>query len=215
MQQNFTRRIQSLQSVDEAVARTVRVLRETGQLRNTVIVFTSDNGFLLGEHRWIGKDVPYEQSLQVPLVVRGPGLPRGVTRRDTVATVDLAPTFVDLADASPTVPLDGRSLLPLARHRAATGWQDLLIQNGPRLGEGDGVGWSYRGVRTRRYTYVEYARYGTELYDRRVDPHELTNVAGQPAYRDVQRELQRRAHALQNCAGKSCRRDFGPLPSTG
>lgn len=215
LRQSFTRRIQSLQSVDEAVARTIRVLRDTGELSNTVVVFTSDNGFVLGEHRWTGKDVPYEQSLQVPLIVRGPGLPKGVTRRDTVATVDLAPTFVDLANAKPTVPLDGRSLLPLARRGAASGWQNLLIQNGPRLGEGDGAGWSYRGVRTRRYTYVEYTRYGTELYDRRLDPHQLTNLAGLPAYSKVQRELQRRAHVLRNCSGKSCRRSFGPLPPVG
>ncbi len=211
--ENFTRRIQALQSVDEAVARTIRVLRATGELRNTVVVFTSDNGYLLGEHRWTGKDVPYEQALQVPLLMRGPGLPKGVTRRDTVATVDLAPTFVALAHASPTVPLDGRSLLPLARRSKATGWQDLLIQNGPRLGEGDGVGWSYRGVRTRRYTYVEYSVYGTELYDRRRDPHQLANVAGEEAYRDVERELRRRAHALRTCSGRSCRRSFGPMPS--
>lgn len=211
--ENFTRRIQALQSVDEAVARTIRVLRETGELRNTVVVFTSDNGYLLGEHRWTGKDVPYEQSLQVPLLMRGPGLPSGVTRRETVATVDLAPTFVAIAHASPTVPLDGRNLLPLARRGTAKGWQDLLIQNGPRLGEGAGAGWSYRGVRTRRYTYVEYSLYGAELYDRRRDPHQLTNVAGQEAYREVERELRRRAHVLRTCSGRSCRRDFGPLPS--
>lgn len=213
--ENFTRRIQALQSVDEAVARTVRVLRATGQLRNTLIVFTSDNGYVLGEHRWVGKDVPYEQALQVPLVVRGPGLPRGVTRRDTVATVDLAPTFVSVAKARPTVALDGRSLLPVARHATASGWRNLLIQNGPRLGEGNAAGWSYRGVRTRRYTYVEYTRYGLELYDRRRDPHQLDNVADEPAYRVVQRELRRRAHALRSCSGATCRRRFGPMPPVG
>jgi arylsulfatase A-like enzyme len=215
LQLNFTRRIQALQSVDQAVARTIRVLRATGQLRNTVVLFTSDNGFSLGEHRWKGKDVPYEQALQVPLIVRGPGLPQGVTRHDTVATVDLAPTFVDVADARPTVPLDGRSLLPLARNDAAKGWQDLLIQDGPRLGEPDSAGWSYRGVRTQRYTYVEYSRYGVELYDRHRDPHQLTNVAGEPAYRAVQRELHRRTRVLKHCSGKSCRQDFGPVPPVG
>jgi arylsulfatase A-like enzyme len=215
IRQNFVRRIQSLQSVDQAVARTIRVLRRTGELRNTVVLFTSDNGFLLGEHRWTGKDVPYEPSLQVPLLVRGPGLPRGVTRTATVATVDLAPTFVELAHARPTVPLDGRSLLGVARHRAATGWTSLLIQDGRRLGERPGVGWSYRGVRTPRYTYVEYSRYGSELYDRRLDPHQLTNVAGRLAYRAVERELRRRAHALRGCSGRGCRRDFGPLPRRG
>lgn len=210
--ENFTKRIQALQSVDQAVARTIRVLKRTGELRNTVVVFTSDNGYLLGEHRWTGKDVPYEPSLQVPLLVRGPGMPRGVTRDATVATVDLAPTFMELAHATPTVRMDGRSLLPLARSSAARGWQTLLIQNGPRLGEGPGVGWSYRGVRTKRYTYVDYSIYRTELYDRLRDPHELTNVAGRSAYRAVERELRRRLTALRTCSGKACRRDFGPTP---
>lgn len=213
LHEHFTRRIQALQSVDEAVAKTIRVLRQTGELRNTLVLFTSDNGFVLGEHRWMGKDVPYEPSIQVPLLLRGPGLPRGVTRDATVATVDLAPTFVELAHARPTVALDGRSLVPLAEDASATGWEDLLIQDGPRLGEGDGAGWSYRGVRTARYTYVEYTMYGTELYDRQRDPHELTNVAGDPAYEAVERALRRRAQALRTCSGESCRRDFGPLPS--
>lgn len=209
---NFIRRIQSLQSVDEAVAHTIRVLRDTGELRNTVLMFTSDNGFLLGEHRWVGKDVPYEKSLQVPLLMRGPGLPRGVVRNDTVATVDLAPTVLALAHAAPTVPMDGRNLLPLAKRAAPGGWRTLLIQDGPRLGEAPGVAWSYRGVRTRRYTYVDYSTYRTELYDRRHDPHQLTNVAGDPAYRAVERELQRRTRALRSCSGRTCRRSFGPLP---
>jgi N-acetylglucosamine-6-sulfatase len=153
--------------------------------------------------------------LQVPLLVRGPGLPHGVTRDATVATVDLAPTFVELAHATPTVPLDGRSLLPVAKSDAAKGWQTILIQNGPRLGEGPGVGWSYRGVRTQRYTYVDYSIYRTELYDRHRDPHELTNVAGRPAYRAVERELRRRLAVLKTCSGASCRRDFGRLPPVG
>lgn len=215
MREHFVRRVQSLQSVDQAVARTIRVLRSTGELRNTLVVFTSDNGYLLGEHRWTGKDVPYEQSLQVPLLVRGPGLPKGITRHDTVATVDLAPTFVQAADAAPTVPLDGRSLMPLARSAPAKGWRTLLIQNGPRLGEDDDAEWSYRGVRTRRYTYVEYSRFGTELYDRRRDPHQLRNVAGRRDYRNVERELRRRTRVLKRCSGDECRRDFGPLPPVG
>jgi N-acetylglucosamine-6-sulfatase len=143
--------------------------------------------------------------------MRGPRFPRGVTRRATVATVDLAPTVVDLAGLRPTVPMDGRSLLPVARGEGQ-GWQSLLIQAGPRFGEGDGSRWFFRGVRTPRYTYVDYPRYGTELYDRRRDPHQLRNVAGAAAYAAVREELGRRLEALETCSGASCQRDFGPVP---
>lgn len=211
----FTRRIQSLRAVDRSVARTIRVLRETGELADTVVVFTSDNGFLLGEHRWLDKHVPYEPALQVPLLVRGPGIPQGVTREATVAMVDLAPTFVDLGALTPTVPLDGRSLLPVLRSASSPGWQNLLIQDGPRHWAGDGARWFYRGVRTSRYTYVEYPRYGKELYDRLHDPYELRNVAGAPAYRAVLRTLHQRLLVLKDCAGAMCRREPGAVPRVG
>lgn len=208
----FIRRIQSLQAVDAAVARTVRALRRAGVLENTVVVYTSDNGYLLGEHRWSGKDVPYEEALQVPLLVRGPGIPRGERRPQTVATVDLARTFVRLARLEPTRPLDGRDLMAIARSPRAAGWRSVLIQSGPRFGMSDGASWFYRGVRTRRYTYAEYPRYRTELYDRRRDPHQLVNLARRPAYRQIRRELHIRLDELRSCAGPSCRVAFGPLP---
>ena len=150
----FIRRIQSLQSLDDAVAQTVRVLRETNQLANTVIVFTSDNGYLLGEHSYKGKILAFEQSIRVPLLIRGPGVPAGVNRTATVATIDLAPTFVALAGASPSVAMDGRSLLPILSHANGAGYQTLLVQAGPwhrrsRPGtRDDSSGWFFRGVRT-------------------------------------------------------------------
>lgn len=214
----FVRRIQSLQSLDDAVAQLVEVLRASGQLKNTVIVFTSDNGYLLGEHSYKGKVLAYEQALRVPLLVRGPGIPAGVTREATVATVDLAPTFVALAAASPTVTMDGRSLLGILRRGTGSGYSTLLVQAGPRTGTPlahtgtDPSGWLYRGVRTARYTFVEYPRYGAELYDRYRDPSELVNVATSPAYKAIRRQLARRTRALSICAGASCRRNFPPLP---
>jgi arylsulfatase A-like enzyme len=215
----FRRRIQALQAVDDAVASTVAALSESGVLANTYIFFTSDNGYLMGEHDYRGKVLAFEESLQVPLLVRGPGLPEDVVRHDTVATVDLAPTFVSIAEAQATVPMDGRNLLPVLQRPAAHGWETILVQAGPREGTpldatgADPSGWFFRGVRTKRYTFVDYPRYRTELYDRRTDPAQLRNVAGLPKYRAVRRALARRTTVLSDCAGDSCHRTFAPVPA--
>jgi arylsulfatase A-like enzyme len=202
----FRARIQSLQGVDQSVARIVRVLRELGELQDTVIIFTSDNGYLLGEHSYRGKDVPWEEALRIPMLVRGPGLPQGVVRRQTTTLVDIAPTLVDLADARPTVTQDGRSLLPTLKRRTR-GYSTVLIQGGSSRHP-----WLYRGVRTRRYTFVSYHDGFVTLYDRRRDPHQLDSVADDPRYRAVRRELGRRTARLADCAGRQCRRHFGPEP---
>ena len=208
--EQFQRRIESLQDVDDAVARTVSALDEAGELDDTLIIFTSDNGYLLGEHRFSGKIVGYEPSLRVPLMMRGPGVPAGSRSTETVGTLDLAPTVADAAGATPGRDVDGRSILPVAAGDAR-GWDTLLIQGGPRLPKG-GDEWIYRGVRTDRYTYMEYRRTGErELYDRRRDPYQLRNVAGDARYAAAQAELRRRLMALQDCAGADCRQRFGPV----
>ncbi|MGZ4442531.1 MAG: sulfatase family protein [Nocardioidaceae bacterium] len=210
---DFRDRIRSLQAVDRAVRATVRALRRTGELRNTIIAFTTDNGYLLGEHRYMSKNVPYEQALDVPLLVRGPGIPHGQVRRQTVAMIDLAPTFLQAAHAHADLRLDGRSLLPLVRDPRRPGYRTVLIQSGPRARSQVPYGWYYRGVRTGRYTYVHYPVTGfTELYDRRRDPAELQNVADDPAYLLVEAALQQRLVALEDCSGAPCRQDFPPLP---
>jgi N-acetylglucosamine-6-sulfatase len=210
--ETYQRRAESLRSVDDAVARTVDVLEDSGELDNTLLIFTSDNGYLLGQHRYGGKILPYEPSLRVPLLMRGPSIPAGVRRPATTGTVDLAPTVLAAADARAGLPVDGRNLLPVARG-TRPGWGTILIQGGPRT-PAEGPQWFYRGVRTGRYTYAEYRQTGeVELYDRLRDPHQLHNVAGRAAYAAVQAELRRRLLALQDCAGTECRRDFGPVPA--
>ncbi len=107
--------------MDDAVARIVTALRQRGELDNTYIVFTSDNGYMQGEHRVrSGKMLPYEPSAQVPLLIRGPGLPAGQVSSELVANIDLAPTLLDIAGAEAGKPVDGRSLLPFARN---PGWR--------------------------------------------------------------------------------------------
>lgn len=208
VQETFTERIRSLASVDEAVADTVAALEESGELSNTVIVFTSDNGYLLGEHRHVGKVVPYEESLSVPMLVRGPGIPAGQVRTQATSLIDLAPTFVSLAGAEPDLVLDGRNLMPFARHDRALPRPTQLIttsRHGRKV--------TYVGVRTGRYTYVRWPYGFTELYDRRVDPGQLHNMAGWARYREVERALGRRLRVMRDCSGPECQVTFPALPA--
>jgi arylsulfatase A-like enzyme len=213
MRNYFVSRIRSLQAVDEAVERAVAALRQAGELDNTMIVFTSDNGYLLGEHRLATKNVGYEQALQVPLLVRGPGIPAGVERDTAAGTLDLAPTFLDAAHADADITVDGLSLLPAARDDAGVDRDTMLLQSGPVADADLPYGWFYRGLRTARYTYLYYpATAEAELYDRELDPHELTSVSGSPRYRAVEAELAARVDALGSCNGADCRQTFGPVP---
>ena len=127
---NNRQRLRALAAVDEAVASMLDTLRAIGELGNTLVIVTSDNGFLLGEHRDTGKTVGYEPSLRVPLVLRGPGIPAD-RRLATVGTsLDVAATIVATARAHPTLTMDGRALQPVAR-RETRGAGTMLIQGGP------------------------------------------------------------------------------------
>ena len=114
MEELYRKRLQSMLAVDDMIGDLVEALRDSGELDNTYIVFTSDNGFHLGQHRLgAGKWTPYEEDIRVPLIVRGPGVPEGETLHHMVLNNDLAPTFADLAGAEPPSFVDGRSLVPL------------------------------------------------------------------------------------------------------
>jgi arylsulfatase A-like enzyme len=199
IREGYQQRLESLLAVDEAVAEVVAALRRSGELDDTVIVFTSDNGFFHGEHRVpAGKVLLYEPSIRVPLIVRGPGVPAGLRIRRHVANIDLAPTIVDVAGATPGRVLDGRSLLPLLRNPSMPLGRDLLIERGP--GEGD-----FRAVRAPRYLYAEYANGERELYDLRRDPFQLRSRHRDPDYAAVRRDLAARLAWLRDCAGLQCR----------
>jgi N-acetylglucosamine-6-sulfatase len=197
-------RVQSLQAVDDLVARVVSTLRATGRLDDTVIAFTSDNGFLQGQHRiGRGKVVPYGDSARVPLLIRGPGFRRGARSDAVVANLDLAPTFLQLAGAEPLLGPDGISLVPLLEGRAAETGRDLLLEN---LEGGEKVP-PYRALRTSRWLYVDYedGEQGVELYDLRRDPDNLDNLASHPRYARMRAKLGERLAAVRDCAATRCR----------
>lgn len=196
-------RIEALQSVDRAVAHLVAELKATGQYDNTYLLFTSDNGMQFGEHRWIGKILGYEESVRVPLIMAGPGIPAGQVRNQAVTMVDLAATIDDATGVVPDRLLDGQSLLPLARGDVPDGRNRIVpLEAGPR--SDTAPGWLYRGVRTDRYTLLVWRDNDVELYDRRRDPYQMNSVADDPSYAEVQSKLMRQLHRLENCKGSAC-----------
>jgi N-acetylglucosamine-6-sulfatase len=193
------KQIQSLLAVDRGVDRILDALAATGRLSNTLIVYTSDNGLGWGEHRIRGKQTPYEESIRVPFIVRyDPLTEPGSTDRRFVLSIDLAPTFADLAGV-PAPDVDGRSLLPLLSEEAggpATPWRrSFLIEH--MLDSLHLKVPTYCALRTPRYTYVLYANGEDELYDLVADPYQLRNRADRPAERARVRKL--RAEVLERC----------------
>lgn len=187
------RMLETLAALDRAIAAMVSAVEARGELEHTLIVFLSDNGFSFGEHRWVGKQCPYDACVRIPLVIRSPWGQAGEVSVP-VSNVDLAPTILDLIGAYldlPTVPTDGRSLRPLLDDRVA----GVLDREGVLVEwVGDAGVPPWRGVRTGELSYVEHADGTVELYDRtgvigRPDVDELENRAGDTAYADIVREL--------------------------
>jgi arylsulfatase A-like enzyme len=189
----YERMLESLLAVDDAVAAILRALDEAGRTDDTVVVFTSDNGLSLGEHRVVGKQCPYDECLRVPLVVR---YPRAVTAARTdsrlAANVDLAPTLAELAGTTPAGPVDGVSLMAILDGSASPWRDDLLAEQFSIFPP------AYAAVRSARYKYVEYLHDATqiELYDLTADPNELTSRHADPAYAPVRAALAARLRAL-------------------
>ena len=188
-------RRESLLAVDDAVGRIVARLRKTGDLKRTYIVFTSDNGLQLGAHRLLFKEYLYEESLRVPLIVRGPGFPAGAVRSQLVTNADLAPTVLKLTKVRARHPIDGKSLLPLAAKPSAGAGRELLFENyfPPAA-----------GIRRGSWVYLEHGSGETELYDLAADPFQLQSLHASPAHAALRAELDARLEQLRSCAGRTC-----------
>lgn len=205
----YRNRLRSMMDVDRMVGRLVGALRDKGELDNTYVVFTSDNGYRAGQHRLLvpPKRLAYEEDIRVPLIVRGPGVPRGVARSGMVLNNDLAPTIARWTSANPLLPVDGRSLAPMLRPSPPSAWRTALLVEGAaheRIGRP-----AYRAVRTQNYLYVSYANRERELYNLERDPYELASFY--PGAGDVLKErLRRRLASLAGCGGARCRSAEGP-----
>jgi N-acetylglucosamine-6-sulfatase len=200
IQENYQQRLESLLAVDDAVASIVGGLKTAGELDDTLILFTSDNGFFHGEHRVAqGKLLAYEPSIRLPLLMRGPGVPKEKRQSQLVTNADLAPTILDAANARPGRAQDGRSLLDLVNDPGVQWGRELLLEGGTNRGL------TYTALRNYRWKWVEHANGERELYDTERDPDELTNVAADPALAPLRNAMSARLARLRACAGKTCR----------
>jgi N-acetylglucosamine-6-sulfatase len=205
----YRARAEAVLGVDDLVQNVVSTLQATGELKNTVLMFTSDNGFFHGEHRVPqGKVRLYEPSIRVPLLIRAPGMPKGVHRQQPVGNVDLAPTILDFAHAKPGRKEDGMSLVPIMQRKREFSGRALDLETyfTPDTTEDpEDPPLNYQGVRTDRYLYAQYGTGERELYDLRADPFELQNQAGNPVFASVQGAIERLLSSEAKCAGKTCR----------
>jgi arylsulfatase A-like enzyme len=226
----YRNRLRSLQAVDEMITTLVQALGSVGKLADTYIFFTADNGFHLGQHRLNpGKYTPYETDIRVPLIVRGPNVPAGVSTDAFAINIDLAPTFFAIAGATPGWTIDGRSLLPILQPPTATLWRrnafveqatvspaapasptDDTTLEPPDIPPGIPAAPAtpgFKEVRTATYEFVHYDTGEQELYRIGTDPDNRCNVAAwatanAPAFVNTLNSL---LASFGTCAGASCR----------
>ncbi len=215
--QLYQKRMQTMLAVDDLVGTLVQALDNEGVRQQTYLLFTSDNGFLLGEHRRAeGKGSPYEEAILVPMLVVGPDTPKGQREQRLALNIDLAPTIAALAGA--TVPdfVDGRSLAPLLQGNSPGQWRQQFLVERPthshhNAGQGPHAGHgkpskipAFNALRSTDSIYVEYQTGEREDYDLKKDPFELDNQAGSLAPAD-QAKLSARLADLVQCSGDRCR----------
>lgn len=213
----FAKRARSVQAVDDMIGRVRDELKAKGLADNTYIVFSSDNGFHMGEHRLRpGKQTAYDTDIRVPLVVAGPDVAAGKEITQPAANVDLSPTFQDLAGVKPSGTADGSSLAPLLHGKQVTDWrQAVLIEHHHPASKKDdpdaapdrsGNPPSYEAIRTPEALWVEYADGEREYYDTKSDPDELHNRASSLSQAQ-QDSLHKTLTDLQKCKGsEACAR---------
>jgi arylsulfatase A-like enzyme len=214
--QAFRKRAQAVQSVDKMIGTVEAALDQAGVRGATDLVFTSDNGYHMGEYRLTpGKQTAFDTDVHVPLVVTGPGAKAGATVADPVENIDLRPTFEALAGARTPAEVDGESLVPLLNGTTPPAWRTvgLVEHHGPdfdaadpdKPGKNSGNPTTYEAIRSTTYTYVEYADGTKEYYDRGKDPGELHNTVAQLPP-DTAKQLHETLQAMTSCHGAAaCR----------
>ena len=203
IERKYRCQLESLLSVDEGVKKVLGALEANGALGDTLVIYTSDNGFFNGEHRIPANKMQiYEESIRVPLEMRGPGIPQGVTVDPLAINADLAPTIVQVASAArPSLVMDGRPLIPVTQDPGIERGRELLVED-PRTSSAGLPG--FEAIRTERYMYAEFITGEAELYDLQTDPFELQSLHDDPAFDAIKSELADHLHQLQDCAGAAC-----------
>jgi arylsulfatase A-like enzyme len=213
--QDFRKRAQSVQAVDKLIGELEDAVAAIGQSGNTYFVFSSDNGYHMGEHRMMpGKMTAFDTDIHVPLVVTGPGIAPGRVVEEIAGNIDLNPTFVDIAGVAPAAGVDGRSLVPFLHGHAVPQWRKVaLVEHHGHLtdasdpdfpGKRGGNPPTYEAIRGATWVYVEYDGGEKEYHDRTTDPDELRNTYASLSA-DRKAALHDMLNGLANCHdAKSC-----------
>ncbi|MEM1068450.1 MAG: sulfatase [Planctomycetota bacterium] len=187
--------LRCVKSVDDGVGRVLDYLDEEGLADNTIVIYSSDQGWYLGEHGWFDKRWMYEESLKTPLLVRWPGKVKpGSTNKDIVSNLDFAETFLDVAGAEIPSDMQGRSLVPLLQGQTPNDWRQTFYYHYYENPGAHNVARHY-GVTNGQFKLIHfYALEGKkiddwELYDLKQDPEEMKSVYGDARYASVQAEM--------------------------
>lgn len=178
-------------SLDDNIGKVLDYLDSSGLSENTIVVYTSDQGFFLGEHGWWDKRFIYEESLQIPLLIRYPmAIKPGSINDDTVLNIDFAPTFLATAGLNPTREMQGESFMESLKGNTPPDWRTSVYYHYYEFPGRPEVKKHY-GIRTKRYKLIHFYDDidAWELYDLQTDPHELNNLYGDPAYSEVIEKL--------------------------
>jgi arylsulfatase A-like enzyme len=204
-------------SVDEGVGRVLAALQASGELDRTLIVFTTDNGFVLGEHGRVDKRTAYEESMRVPLLVRYPPLAKpGTVIQPMVLTLDLAPSILDICGAKPLRGIAGRSWKPLIEGKRVA-WRTSFLYEYNYEAQFPYTP-NVRAVRTPDWKFIRYPhgdgspdRFTAELYDLRADPHEMRNLANDPSWAKQRKTLERELEKVSKAAGREAMPVYGGI----
>jgi arylsulfatase A-like enzyme len=191
--------LRCIKGVDESVGRLMDTLRELKLDENTVVIYSSDQGFFVGDHGWYDKRWMYDESLKMPFIVKWPGAvkPGARDRTHLIQNLDYAETFLDIAGASIPTDMQGKSLVPLLRGEEPTDWRRSIYYHYYEYPSVHMVPRHY-GVRTHTAKLIKFYQFDEwEFYDLEKDPDELTNQYGNPAYADRVAELKQELSRLR------------------
>jgi arylsulfatase A-like enzyme len=235
----YEKQLESLRAIDDGVKEIVDTLGQLHRLRNTYILFTSDNGFFFGEHRLLGgKFLAYEPATHLPLLIRGPGIEQDSSTGELAANIDIAPTVLQLAGVEADKSIDGRSLVPFLRDPELRTRRPILFESFVETNDVNAQGAitssggasasaagkahasllappkDYEGIRIGPYKYIAWPDGEKELYDINKDPNELNNIVKIPNFFPIRNFLHRQLRRFENCVGRECREATPKLPLT-
>ena len=191
--------LRCVRGVDDSVGKIQDTLKNLKLDENTVVIYSSDQGFYIGDHGWYDKRWMYEESLMMPLIVKWPGVTKAGSRsKQMVQNLDYAQTFLQMAGANIPANMQGKSLVPILKNGRAENWRDSIYYHYYEYPSVHMIPRHY-GIRTERYKLIHFYQFGNEweMYDLKEDPDELTNIYGKSSKETLQKDLKKQLVAIR------------------